>query len=558
MSNQPQSACPSETVLSVLGVDYVHSITADGGDLYLTRFGRAFRDLLQPENWREQEWFAPNRQRLMGTSVVYRVPTKRINGRQMDLVVKWCRVGEEVPYDTVTFRKFAEAEFNGPFEEFSLLMELRSQPVRPRVRTKRPLGIYVPKERLKLWQTGRSSAKMESHQAKFRDVELDMYRQYILLYQWVDGLSAVEALAQTEPDLAKRRTTLERLTLRVQDDLARCGYFVIDHKPVHFILRQRPDGSLLRDPATGELAYVLVDFELLNRTTEHQQEVQSARRAGYLKSQRDRFLQPPDGTFPPHLQPAQIMGINYVCGPTDSTHGMLWVVGRHPELFDYFLPERWRRTPKRALSTTNQTFYTRTKDGINLVWKVSRVGEPPETGNPRLRELGYNSPFEEFAIALDLSAQGFPTTYPRAIYRCGIESDCPAVYTLDQRHYETHRHLQAPDGQPLLNPEHNYLTVWGFWNGVDEVLAAQDRPYCQGINLEQGRMQGFISETEMGELMETSEQRLKSCGYECLERKPTHFLLSLRPDGSLIREEDGTPSVRICNFESLRKIAQAR
>ena len=188
--------------LELLGVRYWHRMTAEGGDLYLTDFGRPYGDLLQPENWREESWFAAHRQRLAGTSVVYRVPTKPVDGRRLDLVVKWCRVGEEIPYDTLTFQKFTEAEFNGPYEEFSLLMELRSHPQRPPMRTNRPLGIYVPKERLKLWQTGRSPAKMDSHQAKFRDVELDMYRQYIFLYQWVDGLSAVEAMERTLPETA--------------------------------------------------------------------------------------------------------------------------------------------------------------------------------------------------------------------------------------------------------------------------------------------------------------------------------------------------------------------
>ncbi len=545
--------------LDLLGVRYWHRVTPEGGDLYLTDLGRPYADLLLPANWREDEWFAAKRQRLAGTSVVYRVPTKVVNGRQLDLVVKWCRVGEEIPYDTLTFQKFTEAEFNGPYEEFSLLMELRNQPGHLPLRTNRPFGIYVPPERLKLWQTGRSRSKMDHHQAKFRDVELDMYRQYIFLYQWVDGLSAVEALEQALPDPHARRHELEKLTLRVKDDLARRGFFVIDHKPVHFILRPRPDGSLLRDPDTGELAYALVDFELLNRTPEHQQKVQAARRAGYLKSQRDRFTQPPGAAFPPHLQPVEVMGVKYVCGPADSTHGMLWVVGQQPDLFDFFLPERWRRTSKRLLSDTNETFHTKTKDNINLVWKVSRVGEQPDVDpltedGARLIEYGYNSPFEEFTMALDLTAQGVPTTYPRAIYMCGIESDRPADYTPDLRRYESHRELRTPDGRPLLSTEHNYLTVWGYWNGVDEVLAANDQPYCEGINLLNAWKDGFITSEDMRELMNEAQERVRAAGYLYVELKPTHFILSLKPDNTLILDAQDRPALRLCNFESLRRL----
>ena len=56
---------------TLLGVDYFHFKTSDGGDLYLTRFGLPFREHLLPENWYAQEWFEANRERLQGTSTVY-------------------------------------------------------------------------------------------------------------------------------------------------------------------------------------------------------------------------------------------------------------------------------------------------------------------------------------------------------------------------------------------------------------------------------------------------------------------------------------------------------
>lgn len=546
-------------VVDLLGVRYWHQVTPEGGDLYLTELGRPYADLLQPENWREEGWFNAHRQRLPGTSVLYRVPTRRVGGRQLDLVVKWCRVGEEIPYDTLTFQKFTEAEFNGPYEEFALLMELRRHPERPPLRTNRPLGIYVPKERLQLWQTGRSPAKMDHHQAKCREVELDVYRQYIFLYQWVDGLSAVDAMELAVPDPRQRRRELEQLTLRVRDDLARRGFFVIDHKPVHFILRVRPDGRLLRDPDTGDLVYALVDFELLNRTPEHEQRVLATRRAGYLKSQRDRFAWPPGQPFPPPLVSTEVFGVKYVCGPADSTHGMLWVVGQHPDLFDYFLPERWRRTPRRKLSDTNETFHTCTKDNVNLVWKVSRVGERPavDPATPEgaaLLASGYNSPFEEFALALELSARGIPTTYPRAIYMCGLESGRPAGFTPDLRRYASHASLHTPDGRPLLSTEHHYLTVWGYWNGVDTLLAEYDQPLCEGINLQQAARNGFITIEDLHQLMAEMQARVRARGFEFAELKPTHFLLSLRPDNTLVLESGGALAVRICNFESVRRL----
>jgi len=141
---------PQGTAMSLLGVDYFRLKTDDGGELFLTRFGLPFWKYLLPKNWYAHEWFEANRERLEGTSTVYRVPTRPVDGKALDLVVKWSRVGEVVPLDTLTVNKFIHAEFNSPFEEFSLLMELRRGDAGPRgirVRTQQPLAIYVPGQR---------------------------------------------------------------------------------------------------------------------------------------------------------------------------------------------------------------------------------------------------------------------------------------------------------------------------------------------------------------------------------------------------------------------------
>ncbi len=67
-------------------------------------------------------------------------------------------------------------ELTVDFEEFSLLMELRSGVTGPRdirIRTQKPLAIYVPSERLQLWQTGRSESKIAAKIARHPGVELD-------------------------------------------------------------------------------------------------------------------------------------------------------------------------------------------------------------------------------------------------------------------------------------------------------------------------------------------------------------------------------------------------
>jgi hypothetical protein len=332
--------------------------------------------------------------------------TKPVNGRSIDLVIKYCRVGEDVPIDTITLSQFSNAEFNSPYEEFALVMEMRHRRIGPRMLTHRPLGIYVPPERLELWKTGRKEFRIAGKKARFMDIELDIFRQCVLIYQWIKGISADEAFKQMPNE--ERRRILKKLTERVRRDLEDCGYTVVDHKPAHIIVRPRKDGTLLRK-GDGSYAYALVDFELLIRTADHQRDVQSSRRAIYLTHYRARFSASARAElFPENLKLVTILGIDYVFGHAESTHGRLWVVGHDPELFDYFIPERWRHTPGKKLSASSETYYTLTKDNINLVWKLSRVGEVAESNLPDenaadILSYGFNTPFEEFSIALDLA-----------------------------------------------------------------------------------------------------------------------------------------------------------
>ena len=74
-------------------------------------------------------------------------------------------------------------------------MELRQGDLGPagiRIRTQLPLAIYVPSKRLQLWQTGRSEYKIRAKIAQHPGVEIDILRQYVLLFGWIKGLDAVE------------------------------------------------------------------------------------------------------------------------------------------------------------------------------------------------------------------------------------------------------------------------------------------------------------------------------------------------------------------------------
>ena len=257
-------------VISLIGVDYLRLKTGDGGDLYLTRFGLPFREQLAPENWYAPDWFSVRRTRLPGTSAIYKVPTRPVRGVSLNLVARFSRVGQEIPLDTLTLDENIHAEFNSPFEEFALVMELRAAGLgasRARILTKRPLAIYMPPEQLQHWQTGRLESKMAAKRARHPEAELDLLRQYILLYGWIEGLNAVQAIQALAVTGRVAETFLAETTLHAIHDLEQLGFRMLDIKPEHLVLRIRPDGSLLRR-RTGNPSYALVDYELLERFRE--------------------------------------------------------------------------------------------------------------------------------------------------------------------------------------------------------------------------------------------------------------------------------------------------
>jgi hypothetical protein len=487
------------------------------------------------------------------------VPTRPVNGRVLHLVVKWSRVGEMVPFDTLTVNKFIQAEFNSPFEEFSLLMELRrgeAGPAAIRIRTQLPLAIYVPSERLQLWQTGRSEDKIRAKVTRHPGVEIDILRQYVVLFGWIKGLDAVDTAEKFGLEGRAPAEFLARVTSLVTHELWQKGFRVVDMKPAHIILRPQPDKTLLRDH-NDQFAYALVDYELLERTPEHEQAVRSANRQLYLKHMARRFDTNTANPMPAHLRATNVLGVDYIFGRAESTGGLLWVVGKDPDLFNYFLPERWRRTPKKKLSARNQIFHTRTKDNINLVWKVSRMGDSPWLKNPDARKeaarvYGFNSPFEEFAFAFEMSRHGVRTVYPRAIYMTGRPRGSARPVS-DERRFAALADFLTPDGQPVVRKEYDYITIWGFWNGPDELLATQDGKYYQAVNAKRACTNKLISKQTMEELTQMVTRRQAHCGLEDLNLKPDHLLISFDSEQHLVLDTMGKPEVRLCNFELIRR-----
>ncbi|MCE5250786.1 hypothetical protein LLG96_11260 [bacterium] len=557
-----------ESIINILGVVYIHVKTSDGGEMYLTRFGFQYRDLLDINNWYEKEWFESHRERLKGTSSVYRIHTKEIDGKSLELVVKNSRVGEDVPLATHTLIEFINAEFNSPWEEFSLVMEMGESRYGPdpiRIKTQAPLAIYVPPEKMQVWQSGRSVFKMNRIHARHPGIDLDILRQYKLIYGWIKGKNVFEVFDEMGTDSDEMIRELVPITKKVTDDLDIKGYIMADMKPEHVIIGEEHTKKVEKlgkkmksDTRARQTDYIhtlirrgkysVVDYELLLRTPQHEQVIKDSRRHSYLDDQRDRFIAAP---LPSHLMAMDILGVPYVHGHAESTNGHVWVVGRNPRLFDYFLPERWRKTPCLKLSENNEIYYTLTKDNIHVVWKTSRVGEMPamkDRGDRAAKVLnyGYNSPFEEYAIALYLNSHGVPSVYVRAIYMAGSTK---IEQSSDMRRYESHSSIVGPDGEPILRYDHNYITIRGYYNGPDSWVAERHGWLYKPVDLVKALDSGIISKDEYDRIIDTVRRKLKNIGYDGSLLQGNDMLLVLTPDGEIVKDAEGFPEARICNFE---------
>ena len=540
-------------LITVLGVKYLHLRLADGSDFYLTEHGLPFTKCLMPENhWDDEAWMKTHGVRLPGTSASHRVVTKSVDGRAKEIVIKWNRMGQDIPGETQVLDE-AGAEFNSPFMEFSLVIELRNTRFESpgRLFTHKPLAIYVPRKYVKAEQLGRRPHKMEAIERSHDEIAIDWNRNYAVIYEWLKGIDAVEALREGLLD----NQAMAGLVQRASDDLNDKGFAVSDNKPQHIIVSPKPDGRLARD-RTGKPLYGLVDFELLKRTPAREERLRAEKRQEYLVRQARRFES--REAFPLGLTPVTIMGVDYVYGQVESTGGALWVVGRDPVLFDYFLPEKWRRTPRTRLSASYQIYETVTKDNVHLVWRVSRVGQIPDADpfvrrEKRILDYGYNSPFQEFSIALELSRKGIETTYPRAIYMTGSRSTVSSSL-IDNTRYESHQDQKTPEGQPILSRQHEYLTLWGYWNGPDDVLAVKDEVVYEGIDALAAYREGRLTQRGYVGVMRAAKNRLAAVGIEDLNLRGNHLLLSIERRRKLAVDEKGLPLIRICNFELFKSV----
>ena len=125
---------------------------------------------------------------------------------------------------------------------------------------------------------------------------------------------------------------------------------------------------------------------------------------------------------------------------------------------------------------------------------------------------------------------------------------------IDNWRYEIHEDMRTPEGHALLSRQHEYVTIWGYWNGPDDALAAKDEEVYKGIDALSAYREGRLSQREYVNVMRTAKKKLSLAGIEDLSLRGNHLLLSIDREKKLALDEKGIPLIRICNFELLKRL----
>jgi hypothetical protein len=170
----------------------------------------------------------------------------------------------------------------------------------------------------------------------------------------------------------------------------------------------------------------------------------------------------------------------------------------------------------------------------------------------KIRHYGINSPFEEFAISKALNEQGIHAVYVRAIYATGSEK---VERSVDPRRYETHKDIIDSDGNPVLEEDHNYITIRGYYNGPDDWVSKHEGALLTPVDLTKAVRKKIIDESQGRKFLEKTITRLREAGYDGSLLKANDLLLAVDAKSAIMKDKSGEPDVIICNFETIWKVA---
>jgi len=551
--------------VSVYGVEYNHFKTKQG-DLYVTNEGMRYLKHVRPESWYVGGRYAREGTQLGRVTVTCRYRSQPKDARfGVDLVVKWSRVGNELSTAHMPAKPLVPANviegarFCSPFEEFGLVREVAQGDFGPpdiKIKTQTPLAIFAPNRLAEdRHMLGRTHEEFEDAVTRLKEyghpgddmpVELELLKSYAVLYKWLPGEDAHELAKKGVISSAESRDLLGRAFRELEAK----GFWMIDIKPQHIILEQRK-GSVVTDEF-GRPAYGLCDFELFERTLPYATHRIEQRRHQYLLD----LIHPEPAPIPSNLKTAEVFGVPYLWEADLLGGGRdLWVVGNNPDIIDFFRPGKWANQTADQISLTPLASHRRTDDGIHIVCEESLVGRRPflggremtdEDGDDASLEIqahGYNSPYEEVAIAWELRKRGISTIHPRAIYVQPRAVNAPQ-HPQDSSRYISHASIQTPNGQQILRPENEHVIIWGYWRGIDPIEGARGRHQWGYIDMALARDEGLLPEQEWCDLYGGAQEEMGSLGYGEGKMGADKILLSFTRKGNL-RRHRGRPLLTV-------------
>jgi hypothetical protein len=125
---------------------------------------------------------------------------------------------------------------------------------------------------------------------------------------------------------------------------------------------------------------------------------------------------------------------------------------------------------------------------------------------------------------------------------------------VDNSRYDSHAELLTPEGHSLLSRQHEYVTIWGYWNGPDDALAAKDEEIYKGIDALSAYREGRLTQQEYVRVVRAAKRRLAAADIEDLSLRGNHLLLSIDREQKLAVDDKHLPLLRICNFELLKRV----
>lgn len=289
------------------------------------------------------------------------------------------------------------------------------------------------------------------------------------------------------------------------------------------------------------------------------------------------------GDFPSHcdVRLRQAYGVSYVQFD-DADGNQLWVTQHGWPYLTDLDPQSWfhgRQYATRGVRLTDGTgmvYRVPTpgvggREGRDLVVKFSRMAQEVRLhvasefqGAIPLQaeeEAEFPSPFREFGLVEELRSRAATlgrmrmlTKRPLAIFSPGNRFQPRQLGRTLDRFARQQRNLDRD--QAMKQEAQRQGAVWE--SASQAIGLAIDRQYVslfqwvRGVDAEHLVRQGTLTAREAAALVELASRDLDECGFRMLDIKPSHIIVRVKPNGSLL-QRGGRPVYALVDFELLQR-----